>query len=158
MRSVRVADQRIVRSVRFKIGSSFETFCAETVRRVSNQLLSYLVPLFPHEVIAAIAGHVDRLNTVCLCYLIQAGFDRADEFTGDGAVMATKLFPRMRDRALALIEGDNPPEAALVRVMLRHLNPAANQFVVDGWLAARASPRLDPDESAQQSSRRMPVQ
>jgi hypothetical protein len=101
--------ERIVRPVRFKFGFVVRNFLCGGGRLISNELSNYLAHPFPHEVIAAIAGHVDHLNV------------RPRGQIRWGA--------RLRDHALALITVDDSQEAKLVRVMLRHLNPTTNQFV-----------------------------
>jgi hypothetical protein len=82
------------------------------------------------EVVTAVAGKVNRLNAVCLEFLIAKGFDSLEQFTGNMAEMAMKLCPRMTEKAVAMIEGDESEEAEIiVRQMLRHLNSETRYFV-----------------------------
>jgi hypothetical protein len=112
-----------------KIVSSVAAFCAAATGWVPDELLSYLAPLFPTEVVTAVAGKVNRLNAVCLEFLVAKGFDSLEHFTGNAAVMAMKLLPRMTEKAVAMIEGDESEDANIVRQMLRHLNPETKYFV-----------------------------
>jgi hypothetical protein len=105
------------------------SFCAAASGWVPDELLSYLAPLFPAEVVAAVAGKMNRLNAVCLEFLIAKGFNTPEHFTGNTAVIAMKLLPRMTDRALAMLEGDESEDAEIVRQMFRHLNTETKYFI-----------------------------
>jgi hypothetical protein len=113
------------------VALSFATFCANQKGRVSDRLLSYLATLFPYEVVAVMKGQIDRLNAECLVFLVESGLDNEAAFTGNNGVIAMKLLPSMKERALAFVEGKEVPEAEVIQAMVQHLD-SNSQLVVDG--------------------------
>lgn len=115
--------------------TAFVKFCLCARTYVGDQLVSYLLPLFPGDVFPMVTrGFADRLNpeslVFCFTYAEEHKITRVE---GNRAVMVQKLIHRMPALARTLfseIDADDP-ERATIEAMLAHFNSKTKRFTIE---------------------------
>lgn len=110
---------------------SISQFCASLDGEVPDGILNCLAPLFPKEVLSALSGKVDRLNSQNLAFFYSLGLNESEDFAGDKLVIALKMIPKDLEIAQQLASELDEAQSKTFQQMLSHFNTSTKHFTID---------------------------